>query len=337
MANEAAYVALAILVIVVAVMVWNRNADSYSRFEGCQSACRHEEGAANRDRCVQTCLGRRIMKYGGQHCSSDDDCQTDQVCVLGGFYTGKDGNVYPNLNVGTCMDENDPGVVQWKQKAPDRIPDLPSHDRPGKCMSKCLSEGNSKAGCQVLCDPAPAFPGKLGDAAQYLKGKGPSVSCASRCLSERGDPSLCRSLCGLPGIPGECMRRCRSERGSAAECRGICDPPVEPDDDDNGDNPAWSFTMSGEITPSKVEGYGSYQACPPGQYWNAYAAGGGGCANIFSGKSSAAYVNSQKPDKSAEIYFPGSTLPAYGVGKKDPKDQPSGVYISSDPGYGRRN
>jgi hypothetical protein len=98
--------------------------------------------------------------------------------------------------------------------------------------------------------------------------------------------------------------------------------------------------MSGEITPSKVEGYGGYggyQACPPGQYWNAHAGQNrGGCAKIFSGKSSAAYVNSQKPDKDTEVYFPGTTMIGYGAGKNDPKDAPSGVYISSDPGYGKK-
>ena len=221
MANEAVYVALAILVIIITVMVWNRKVDTYSRIGGCQVKCQGKSGS-NRNLCIQECLGHQIMRYGGQSCSNDDDCQSAQVCVLGGFYTGEAGSVFPSSNIGTCIDQSDPGVIEWERKR------MSSHQRPH--------------------------------------------------LSSR----------------------------------------------DRHDN-EYAFS-------SNVEGYG-YQSCPPGQYWNAYPKG---CAKIFSGKSSAEYVRSQKPDFATEVDIPGTTLPMYGVGKKDPKDIPSGVFISSDIGYKKR-
>jgi hypothetical protein len=197
-------------------------------------------------------------------------------------------------------------------------------------MSNCIAMGKTVSECQAMCGHS-GIPGKLEDAAQHLRGKGPSVLCAAHCLSETGDPEECKSKCGLPNPPSACMRRCKSEGGNSAECHGICDPPSPPDD-----HPTWSFTMSGEITPSKVENYG-FQSCPPGQFWDAYAnKGQGGCQKIFGGRSSAWAVNNQHPDEPTEVSIPGTTLPGYGVGKRDPKDKPSGVFISSDPGYGSR-
>ncbi len=429
MANEAVYVALAILVIIITVMVWNRKVDTYSRMGGCQVQCQRKSGN-DRNLCIQECLGHQIMRYGGQQCTKREDCQSDQVCVLGGFYTGENGSVFPDPNIGTCMDESDPGVIEWKRMLSHQRPHLPPHDRPddgytfpydlsdvpdslrgqgpamtcaarclsergdpsicrdlcgipsnpSACMRKCRSEKGTPEQCQGICNPAPPvdpshpYRNVAGKALGTQKGdclsrcmlegggdlstcqnmcglpnlKGPAVSCAVRCMSEGqygggGGYSLdtakeCRNLCGLPNPPSACMRRCKSEGGSGAECHGICDPPTQPDD--NGDDPSyptWAFTMSGEITPSKVENYG-YQSCPPGQYWNAYAGKGrGGCAKIFSGKSSAWYVNHQKPDEATEVSIPGTTLAGYGVGKKDPKDIPSGVFISSDPGYSKKN
>jgi len=336
MENGALYVALAVLVIIFTVMIWNRNTDGYSRIGGCQVQCQTLSGTA-RARCIQECLGNQIMRYGGQQCSSDSDCQTEQVCVLGGFYTGEEGRVFPTHNIGTCMDQSDPGTVEWRQRSGFDKPPFPPHDRPDSCMSKCLSQGNSKGECQVLCNPAPSppsFPSKLGKAAQHLQGKGPAVSCAVQCMNEGGysmdTAKNCRAMCGLPNPPSSCMLKCRAGGGSGAECHGICDPAPPPDD------PTWSFTMSGEISPSKVENYRP-QSCPPGQYWDAYVnKGRGGCTKIFGGRSSAWYVNSKKPDEPTEVSIPGTTLPGYGVGKRDPKDVPSGVFISSDPGYGSR-
>nr|QBK85593.1 MAG: hypothetical protein LCMAC101_01880 [Marseillevirus LCMAC101] len=394
MANEALYVVFAALVIIITIMIWNRKVDSFSNY--CGNYCKTVIGSNEHDRCLQKCTlgyGHKIMKYGGQNCSDDVDCQTGQLCVKQGFYMGVDGNEFPESNSGTCMDENDPGVVQWKSQGlpnrehangtptslcvtnctaqgkslskcsaicsyirrPPGRPDIPGH--PSKCMSKCLSEGNSKVNCQALCDPAP--PSRLGDAAQYLKGKGPAfdaaqylkgkgpaVSCASRCISEGsqypgGDPgnwgetaAQCRSLCGLPSPPSACMRRCRSERGTQAECQGICDSPTQPDDDHT--YPTWAFSMTGEITPTKVENFGP-ESCKPGYFWNAYAKRGrGNCQPFFQGTSSAWSVNNQTPDPDAEVSIPGTTLRGYGVGYIDPKDKPTGVTISSDPGYKKK-
>ncbi len=373
MVNGAVYVVLAAIVIIITIMIWNRKVDTYSHIYGCQMQCRDIADATDRNLCTQKCLGHQIMKYGGQQCAKDEDCQSQQVCVLGGFYTDKDGNVFPNPDVGTCMDENDPGAVQWKRRSafhrpnlpygngdlippsspcmsncsaagrsmaecqaicshvtvPHGHPSLPGH--PSKCMSKCLAEGNSNVNCQTLCEA---------DVGQYLKGKGPAVTCATRCMSESGqygDYNMdmakdCRIMCGLPNYPSACMRRCKSERGSAAECHGICDPPTQPDDGDYS-HPSWAFTMSGEITPSKVENYGP-ETCLPGMYWNAYGNGGkGGCENIYQGKSSSWYLHHQKPDAGAEVSIPGTTLLGYGVGMTDPMDKPTGVIIASDPGY----
>lgn len=311
MENGALFVALAILVIIITVMVWNRNVDSYSRIGGCQVKC---QGLSETDRalCIQECLGHQIMRYGGQQCSSDDDCQADQVCVLGGFYTGDDDSVFPNPNIGTCMNQSDPGVVEWKRRSNFHRPPLPPHHRPdnekdfGPCISNCLAMGKSASECQAICGHS-EIPGKLKDVPQYLRSKGSSLLCAAQCLSVTGDPEVCRSKCG--------------------------DLPSPPPDD----HPTWSFTMSGEITPSsKVENYG-FQSCPPGQFWDAYAnKGQGGCQKIFSGRSSARAVNNKQPDEPTEVNIPGTTLPGYGVGKRDPRDEPSGVFISSDPGYGSR-
>jgi hypothetical protein len=90
--------------------------------------------------------------------------------------------------------------------------------------------------------------------------------------------------------------------------------------------------MSGEITPSKIEnyGYGEAETCPPGKYWNFYA---NKCQPIFQGKSSAWYINHQKPDADPEVSIPGTTLPGFGVGKRDPMDKPTNVVIDTDYGY----
>lgn len=421
MVSGAAYVVLAALVIIITIMVWNRKVDKYSHIHGCQTRYRNILDATERNLKVQECLGHQIMKYGGQQCAKDDDCQQSQVCVLGGYYTGDDGNVFPNPNIGTCMDENDPGAVQWKRKSGFHRPHLPDHHHddpsfpyklpnhlpdalhgigssgtcvsrclargadpatcksecglpgpPSVCMRKCLSERGTQVGCQAACnlappdDPSHPYKNATGGALGTQKGeclsrcmsergdlstcqnmcglpnvnlKGPAVACASRCMSESsqyGDYSMdmaknCRVECGLPNPPSACMRRCKSEGGSAAECHGICDPPTHPDDDDSP--PTWAFTMSGEISPSKVENYKS-ETCLPGMYWNSYGNGGrGGCENIFQGSSSARYLHHQKPDSNTEVSIPGTTLPGYGVGRRDPMDKPTGVIIDSDPGY----
>ena len=208
MANGAVYVVLAALVIIITIMVWNRKVDKYSRIHGCQMRFRNITDATERNLRVQECLGHQIMKYGGQQCGNDEDCQPQQVCVLGGYYTGKDGNTFPNPNVGTCMDENDPGAIQWKRRSGFHRPHLPDHHHDD-----------------------PTFPYKLPNhLPTALHGRGASASCVSRCLSERGDPATCKSVCGLPGPPSACMRRCKSERGSTAECQAVCNPapPVDP-------------------------------------------------------------------------------------------------------------
>ncbi len=252
MANGAVYVVLAILVVIITVTIWNRQkVDTYSRIGGCQIQCQSETGDLKRNLCIQKCLGHQIIKYANQKCSKDDDCQTSQVCILKGFYTGRDGNVFPNLNTGYCMDENEPGAIQWERQSSFQKPHLPDHHH------------------------------------DY---DGSSI-----------DPNHHH--------------------------------------DDVTSHSTYTFNLTGDITPSKTEAFGP-QVCLPGMYWNAYARSKGGqggqCEKIYQGRSSAWSVKHQQPDFPTDIDYPGTTLPGYGVGYADPFDKPSGVSISSDPGFNRK-
>ncbi len=252
MENRAVYVVLAVIVIIITIMVWNRKVDKYSLIHGCQTRFRNIADATERNLRVQECLGNQIMKYGGQQCTNDKDCQTQQVCVLGGYYTDKDGNVFPNPDVGTCMDENDPGAVQWKHRSGFHNPHLPDHhhDDPtfpyklpsqlptalhdrevsAPCLARCLSEHSNPAICKSVCGlpdrhDDPTFPYKLpSQLPTALHDREVSAPCLARCLSEHSNPAICKSVCGLPDHPSKCMSKCISEGTTVNACYGICDP-----------------------------------------------------------------------------------------------------------------
>ena len=225
MANEAVYIALVALVIIITVIIWNRKVDNYSLISKCQMKCNTLVGEGERNLCVQKCLGHQVIRYGGQKCTRHDQCGSQQSCILKGYYTGESGNVFPMPNEGHCMDNNDPGVVNWKQISdnhsylPDDsdYPDDPTDPtnpysqyqykklapllgtQKGDCMARCMSDGTGDLStCQNLCG--------LPD----YNLKGPTVDCAMRCMSERGNPAECKSLCGLPNPPSACMRKCKS-------------------------------------------------------------------------------------------------------------------------------
>lgn len=107
MANTIFYVVFGLLVVVITMMIWNRRVDNYAAVSRCQIDCQNIDDVTQRQLCVQKCLGHKVLSYGGQRCASDDDCNSNQVCVLGGAYSGGEMNGY-------CMDQNSPGTVIWE-------------------------------------------------------------------------------------------------------------------------------------------------------------------------------------------------------------------------------
>lgn len=80
--------------------------DDFTSVYKCKNACDHLRSSYGRIACTKRCmvasLGDNSMQQMHRKCYTDDECASDELCVMSGPYSGGNG--------GYCMSDNEPGI-----------------------------------------------------------------------------------------------------------------------------------------------------------------------------------------------------------------------------------